>query len=70
MFKIIGAFGLILISVGLLVKGRKKQNILYILGGIGLEVYSISIRDTIFIILQIVFIFSAVYDFIKLSKVK
>jgi lipid-A-disaccharide synthase-like uncharacterized protein len=67
-FKIIGALGLILISVGLLIKNRKKQNLLYILGGIGLEIYSISTRDTIFIILQIIFIFSAIYDFIKISK--
>lgn len=67
-FKIIGALGLILISVGLLIKDRKKQNALYVLGGVGLEIYSISIRDTIFVILQIIFILSAVYDFIKLTK--
>ena len=62
--KIIGAAGLMLISVGVLIKNRKYQNILYIIGGLLLEIYSISIHDIIFIILQIVFIISAIYDYI------
>ncbi len=67
-FKLIGAVGLLLISVGLLLKNRKHQNILYILGGAGLEIYSVHIQDTIFIILQIIFIISAMYDFIKVTR--
>ena len=61
-YKLIGAIGLILISSGLIIKNRKTQNILYILGGVGLEAYSIYIDDVIFIILQILFILAAVYD--------
>ncbi len=70
MFKIIGALGLILISVGILTKQRKRQDILYILGGVCLEVYSIHLRDIIFIILQIVFTLAAIYDLIKQSSSK
>ena len=67
-FKLIGALGLVLICAGLLLKNRKHQNILYIIGGVCLEVYSIYLRDTIFIILQIVFIIAAVYDLLKIKK--
>ena len=64
-YKIIGAVGLVLISAGLTLKNRKAQNIFYILGGIGLEIYSIYIGDIIFIILQFLFIATATYDLIK-----
>ena len=66
-FKFIGALGLLLISIGLLLKYRKHQNIFYIVGGVCLELYSISIKDAIFIILQIIFTFSAIYDLIKIT---
>ena len=64
-FKIIGAIGIILICSGIITKKRKIQDIYYILGGICLEIYSISISDVIFMILQAVFIFTASYSFIK-----
>lgn len=67
-FKIIGASGLILISVGIITKKRKIQNLYYILGGICLEIYSIYLRDVIFIILQIVFTLAATYDLIFKRK--
>jgi len=65
LFEIAGALGLLLISVGVVLKNRKEEDILYIAGGILLEIYSISIHSTIFIILQIVFTASATYDFLK-----
>ena len=65
LFEIVGAVGLLLISVGVILKNRKEEDVLYIAGGILLEVYSISIHSTIFIILQIVFVASAAYDFLK-----
>ncbi len=68
LFKIIGAVGLLLISSGIITKKRKTQDIFYILGGVCLEIYSIYLGDIIFIILQIIFILSAVYDLIKRSK--
>lgn len=65
LFEIAGAVGLLFISAGVILKKRKEEDVLYIVGGILLEVYSISIHSTIFIILQIVFVASAVYDFLK-----
>lgn len=69
-FKVIGAIGLLLIALGVITKDRKRQNILYILGGIGLEIYSIYLKDTIFIILQIVFTVASIYDLVRISKEK
>ena len=69
LFKIIGALGVVIISVGIL-KKRKPQDIYFIIGGLFLEAYSIYIKDPIFIILQIIFISSASYDFIKARKIK
>lgn len=65
--KIIGALGIILISIGVINKKRKIQDIFYILGRICLEAYSICIEDLIFIILQIIFTLSTVYDFAKIK---
>ena len=67
-FKILGALGLVLISVGLLLKNRRQQDILYIIGGFFLGTYSIYLQDTIFIILQIIFTISAVYDLFKVHR--
>lgn len=67
-FKLIGGLGLIIISIGIITKNRKKQDAFYIIGGICLEIYSIYIGDLIFIILQIIFTLAAVYDFVKIEK--
>ena len=63
--KLIGALGLIIISIGLLKKDRRTQDLFYIAGGICLEAYSIYIGDWIFIILQLIFTAAAIYDFTK-----
>jgi hypothetical protein len=60
--EIMGIIGLLLITVGVLIKKRKEEDVFYIIGGICLEVYSVHIHDDIFIVLQIVFILSAIYD--------
>jgi len=69
-FSIIGALGLILIITGILIKKRKRQDIFYIFGGLSLLIYSIYLKNTIFIILQSVFTLSATYDLIKREKKK
>lgn len=65
LFKLIGAAGLLLISVGIITKKRTQQDWLYIAGGLCLEAYSIYLGDLIFIILQVVFTAAAVYDLLK-----
>ncbi|MFH1590212.1 MAG: hypothetical protein ABIB43_06615 [archaeon] len=67
-FKIIGIIGLLLITAGILLRKRKFEDILYIFGGAFLLIYSISIKDMIFIVLQIIFTIAAVYDYIRLKK--
>ena len=73
-FKIIGALGLILITIGVIVKNEKKQNWYFIVGGTCLEIYSIYIGDLIFIILQAIFTLATAYDLLRLkfpkSKIK
>jgi lipid-A-disaccharide synthase-like uncharacterized protein len=69
-FKIIGSVGLFFISIGILIKKRTTQDILYILGGISLEIYSLYLEDMIFIILQIFFIASAIYDLLKIRIIE
>ena len=61
-FRVIGALGLIFITIGVITKDRKKQNIYFIIGGVLLESYSIYLRDIIFIPLQPIFISAAIYD--------
>ncbi len=68
-YKSIGALGLLLIAIGIVNKNRITQDILYIIGGVCLEIYSIYLRDLIFAILQIVFTLAAIYDLINLRKI-
>jgi hypothetical protein len=60
-----GIVGLLAISSGVIMHNRNLQDITYIIGGIFLEIYSIHLGEWVFIVLQLVFIVSAAYDFIK-----
>jgi lipid-A-disaccharide synthase-like uncharacterized protein len=62
LIKLFGIVGLLAITSGILLKDRKKQNILFIIGGVLLEVYSIHQKDAVFIILQVVFTAAAVFN--------
>ncbi len=64
---IFGILGLILISIAVWQK-EKRQDVLFILGGLALLVYSYSLHNAIFIILQVVFILSALLELLKLKK--
>ncbi len=59
--KILGALGLLCITAGIFAKDGKQQAIIFTCGGIGLLIYSISLRDPIFIPLQIVFTLASLY---------
>jgi hypothetical protein len=64
-FKISAILGLLCIILAITLTKqtqKRKQFILYIIGGILLEVYSVYIKDTIFIILQAAFTISAIYE--------
>lgn len=68
LFKIFGIIGLLLIILGIIIKKREHEDLSYMTGGVFLLVYSIYINDLIFIILQIIFTFAAVYDYIRLKR--
>jgi len=75
-YNLSGIFGLLLIIFGNFkisnkLKDRKKYVYpSFILGGILLIIYSIYIKNTIFIILQIVFVIVSVYNLNKISNKK
>ena len=66
--KICGAIGLLCITYGIFIKNEVKQDLLFITGGVGLLVYSISLKDPIFIALQIIFILASLYEIGKIKK--
>jgi len=66
--KIAGAIGLLLITWGIFIKKEIKQDWIFALGGLFLLGYSISLRDPIFIPLQIVFVLASLYEIMKLKK--
>lgn len=70
MFKIFGIIGLIIISCAIWFKNEKKQNLLFMLGGVFLLAYSIYLQDIIFIILQIIFTTSALIENFYKKKIK
>ncbi|KKQ76931.1 MAG: hypothetical protein US98_C0019G0009 [Parcubacteria group bacterium GW2011_GWC1_38_6] len=65
---IFGIVGLLIISLAIWLKSERRQDILFVIGGASLLVYSISIKDVIFIILQIVFLISAFVELLRLRK--
>ncbi|MBT6691596.1 hypothetical protein HOB10_04665 [Candidatus Parcubacteria bacterium] len=69
-FKIAGIVGLVLISIGVITQKKESEDLIYIFGGVCLLVYSSYIGDLIFIVLQIIFIISAVFHFLKTRRAK
>jgi len=70
LFKIIGVIGVLFITYGIYVKNEIKQDLVFILGGGCLLVYSIYLWDPIFIPLQIIFIIGSLVEIIKIKRKK
>jgi len=74
LYTLIAVLGIIFIILGTsLVSSKKSIRRRYtypflILGGILLEIYSISIKDPIFIVLQGIFILSSIIGLIKINE--
>lgn len=66
---LIGVAGVISITAGILIHDRVKEDILYVIGGVLLLVYSTILGDPVFIALQLIFIAAACYDLYRSSKV-
>ena len=69
-FKGIGALGLVFITIGVLTKKRLKEDVLFIIGGLLLEVYAIYLKDIIYIPLQLIFVAASVYGVYEIEKRK
>ena len=67
-YKIIGIIGLVLICIAMVVRNRKTRDTFSFFGGIGLLIYSIYLKDVIFIILQSVYIIIISFDYLKEKK--
>lgn len=65
MFKTIGIIGLIAIIAGIVVKSRQQRNMIYIVGGVALTIYSVWLGDWIFIALQVIFTGVALFDLLR-----
>lgn len=68
--KILGAFGLICITWGIFLKNEIKQDWIFALGGLLLLVYSVYLKDPIFIPLQTIFTGASLYEIYKIKHKK
>ncbi len=66
--KTLGIAGLLLITYGIYAGNEKKQDYIFALGGVFLLAYSSYLRDPIFIVLQIVFTTSSLFEIYKINK--
>lgn len=66
--KILGALGLIFITSGVLIKKEIKQDIFFVIGGLLLLIYSIYLRDPVFIPLQIIFTIASLYEIYTIKR--
>lgn len=67
-FKVIGGIGLLLISYGVVTNQKPKKDILFTIGGAGLLVYSIYIKDPVFIPLQIIFMSASIWEIYSVKQ--
>lgn len=73
-FNLLGIVGLLSIIVGIILSSsrrldkRKESYIIFTVGGIFLLVYSLYIRDLIFIVLEVVYIIVTLYEFIQFNR--
>ena len=65
---ILGIIGLVVISIAVWVRKERKQDFWFIIGSAFLLAYSIGIKDKIFIVLQLIFMTSAVVELAKLKR--
>jgi hypothetical protein len=67
-YKFVGILGLVIISIGVFWQKKYIEDLLYIVGGIALFVYSYHIREWIFVVLQVIFVISALAHLFRLLK--
>jgi len=68
MTQVLGIIGLLIVSVSIWDKKEARQDVLFVVGGMLLLIYSVSIGNAIFSILQVVFMLSALVELLKIKK--
>jgi hypothetical protein len=68
--RLLGIIGLLLISWGVLEKKERRQDILFVCGGILLFCYSYWLGDAVFMVLQIVFTSASIYELLSMRPSK
>lgn len=69
-FTISGILGLVFVIIGLLQRKEFKEDVFFLIGGIFLIIYSIHLKNVIFILLQAAFILATIWELIKIKKHK
>ena len=67
-YKLFGIIGLLLVTKAIFIRGHRHQSMVFAAGGLFLLVYSASLGDTVFILLQTIFIISSVYEWYMVRK--
>lgn len=67
-YQFVGILGLIIVAIGVLWQKKFIEDILYIIGGVALFVYSYHIREWIFIVFMVVFVVSALVHLVRTMK--
>ncbi|OGY59343.1 MAG: hypothetical protein A3F24_00640 [Candidatus Colwellbacteria bacterium RIFCSPHIGHO2_12_FULL_44_17] len=65
---IAGIIGLVCATIGVLQKNQRYEDIFFLAGGAFLLVYSIALDNTIFAVLQVVFMSASLWELIRLRK--
>jgi len=63
--QIMGAIGLLCITSGIFIAQELRRDLIFILGGSLLLVYSITLKDPVFIPLQIIFILASGFNILR-----
>jgi hypothetical protein len=69
-YDLFGVIGIVFIVFGILLRNKKEEHILFILGGLFLCIYSIALNSYIFTILQIIVVISAAYELLRFDLKK
>ena len=69
-FTISVILGLVFVIIGLLQRKEFKEDVFFLIGGIFLIIYSIYLKNVIFILLQAAFILATIWELIKSKRHK
>lgn len=66
--RLFGIIGLLCITYAIFVKKETRQDWFFVIGGICLFYYSYTLRDAVFMTLQVVFVLASLFEIYKIKK--